>query len=167
MSPWVLLALIPLGAILFRIRGGWLRLPSTTLGRAVWSVGMTVLPVAVTLNWWLLLLAPALFAGCVLPWWKSIDMGRMEGDLWVDAALQTARGVLWVLPAALLLAWLYQLAAVPLVVAGLLCAIAYELGWRTPSDVRHFTKGAELGEVYFGGLIGLGLASTILIGVMS
>jgi len=153
-----------LGALLFRVRGGLFRLPSTTLGRAVWSVGMTVPIVGVTLNWWLLLLAPLLFAGCVLPWWKSIDMGRNEGSYWVDVAFQTARGVCWVLPAVALMGWQYGfIAAAPLLIAGLLCAPAYELGWRTPSTIPGLTRGSEVGEVYFGFLIGLGLALTLVL----
>jgi hypothetical protein len=160
----ILLSMIPLGAILFRIRGGWLNLPSTTVGRMVWSVGMTVLPVAATMNWWLLLLAPALFLGCILPWWKSIDMGRNEGRLIIDAALQTARGILWVLPAVALLYWQYEWAALAALIPGLLCAAAYEAGWRIPSEVPHFSRGAELGEVIFGAMIGAGLASAIIAG---
>lgn len=161
-SPWFALLLIPLGAVLFRIRGGWLSLPSTTLGRAVWSVGMTLIPAAIT--WRLVVLAPALFLGCVLPWWQSIDMGRNEGTLARDAVFHTLRGALWVLPASAAGWWALGPWTLLVMIPGLLCAGWYELGWRTPSSVKHFTRGSELGEVYFGAAIGFGLALAILLG---
>lgn len=160
---WLSLTLIPLGGILFRIRGGLLRLPSTTLGRLVWSIGMSIIPVSITLDWRLAILPVALFVGCVFPWWGSIDMGRDKGSWLIDAALQTARGVLWVLPAACLLVWTHGWLAGGIVAAtGLLCAPLYELGWRTRSKVRGFAQGSEIGEVYFGAAIGAGLAAAII-----
>jgi hypothetical protein len=159
-SPWFSLILPLLGAVLFRIRGGWLNLGSSTGGRAVWAVGMTIIPALIT--WKLAVLAPALFAGAVLGWWKSIDMGRNEGSWIQDAVLQEARGILWVLPAAAAAAWALGWWAVAVGISGVLCAPAYELGWRTPSTARNFTRGSELGELYFGACIGIGLAVAIL-----
>lgn len=162
-SDWYALALIPLGALLFRIRGGWLDLPSTTLGRAVWSVGMTIIPAAIT--WRLAVLAPALFLGCVLPWWKSIDMGRNEGTLLEDALWHTLRGFLWVLPAVVAGWWAIGAWSSLLLIPGGACAGLYELGWWTPSSVKDFTRGSEMGEVYFGASIGAALALAIILGV--
>lgn len=160
---WLAPLLVPAGAILFRVRGGLWDLGSTTLGRAIWAVGMTALAVAASFDWWLLLLAPALFVGCVLPWWGSIDMARNEGAWLVDAVLQTARGVLWVLPAGAVLWWAAGwLPAALAVLPGLICAACYEAGWRIPSRTRGFARGAELGEVLFGAAIGAGLMAALL-----
>lgn len=156
-------ALVPVGAILFRIRGGLFDLGSTTVGRLIWSVGMAMLVVIASVDWRAIALAPALFVGCVLPWWGSIDMGRNEGSRALDALLQTARGVLWVIPAVGVILWIDgRLGAALVAVSGLLCAPAYELGWRIPSRVRGFAQGAELGEVFFGAAIGAGLAAALL-----
>lgn len=156
------LALPLLGALLFRIRGGWLSLPSTTLGRLAWSCGMALGVAGATLDAWALALAPALFVGCVLPWWGSLDLGRNEGEAWRDALVMTARGVLWVLPAAGLVAWWRGWPAVGLVVAGLACAPAYALAWRIPSNAPGFARGPELGEVIFGAAIGAALGLVVI-----
>lgn len=157
-------ASLPLaGALLFRVRGGWLALPSTTLGRCAWSIPMAGLATLASGDWWLLGLAPLLFIGCVLPWWGTIDLARMEGRYWRDVAVMTARGLLWVAPALPLLAWRDGWSSVALALAGLACAGLYELGWRTPSSVPGFARGAELGEVYFGAAIGAGLALAIAV----
>lgn len=162
MRALALAALPLLGAVLFRIRGGWLGLPSTTLGRLAWSCGMTAGVVALSLDWWLLGLAPALFVGCVLPWWDSIDLGRNEGNAWRDGLVMTARGLAWVAPAAALLAWREGWPALGLVAAGLACWPAYALAWRVPSAVPGFARGPELGEVAFGFLIGAAFALAVL-----
>lgn len=153
------LAALPIaGALLFRIRGGWLQLPSTTLGRVAWSAPMAALAALASADWWLLGLGPLLFLGCVLPWWQTIDLARNEGRFWRDFIVMTGRGVLWVAPAFPLLFWREGWASLFVLAAGLSCAALYELGWRTPSNVRAFARGSELGEAYFGAAIGAGLA---------
>lgn len=156
------LALPVLGALLFRIRGGWLALPSTTAGRLAWSLGMGLAVLAARPDPWLALLVPALFAGCVLPWFGTIDLGRNEGTALRDGLVMTGRGLAWIAPAAAVLAWREGWQAAGVVVAGLACWPAYALAWRVPSRVPGFARGAELGEVFFGALIGAGLALAVL-----
>ena len=94
----------------------------------------------------------AAWLGCLPPWWGSLDLGRQYGGFWQDFALHTLRGLVWTAPMALVVwhvggAWWW------LVLAGLLCGVAYEAANRARP-----TRGTETGEVVFGALIGAGLA---------
>ncbi|MBR0653068.1 hypothetical protein GXW78_25655 [Roseomonas terrae] len=129
---------------------------ATTARVVAWAVPLALLAWLVTpLPWgWSLALAAALWLGCLPGWWGSIDLGRNEGGWSRDAALHTARGVLWGAPAAVVLwlaggGWWWPL------VAGLTCAPAYEIGWRLrPAGDPRRPAATELGELLFGAALG-------------
>lgn len=96
------------------------------------------------------------WVGCLAPWFKSIDLGRREGEFWTDFKMHTIRGMMWVYPAAIIIqmdggdGWIVAL-------TGLTCAPVYELGYRIKE-----TKGTEIGEALFGTCIALGLIGASL-----
>lgn len=147
------------GAILFRVRGGmWLGHAPHWLTRGLWSVSMAIIVGVATDNIVACAVTfPAFFLGTVLPWWHSIDLGRIEGNTASDYALNAIRGwcftalsggVLWYLA----LPW--QIGFV-----GLACPLCYTLGWLIPSRVQNLQKGPELGEAIFGAVLGAAFAS--------
>jgi len=152
---------IVLGAMLFRMRGaaGFQRITGRgkTTADAAWSCAMAAITVPDPLG--MLAIAAALWVGGRPGWWQSITLGRSEADgslaeQWVR---HTARGVLWTAPAALVAAWLGA-SPWPLLVPGLLCAPAYEAGWRLTG--RFSIGGTEWGELFFGAAIGAALVVT-------
>lgn len=157
--------LILVGAVGFRIRGGLLgdygSSVGTTVSRIIYSVGLAVVITLLSGNWWLGLLAPALFLGCVLPWWQSIDMARDKGKWSTDFVLQSARGLLFTLPAGAVLWWLGYEWWPGLV--GLSAGFLYEIGWRIPSKVKGLERGSPIGEALLGAVIGGSLAAVTYI----
>lgn len=149
---WAVAAMTLLGAALFRLRGDAI-VGSTTAGRLLWSCGMAAGLAVVAFAWWPLILALALFVGCLFPWWGSIDMGRNDGTWLKDAALQAIRGVLWVVPAAVVTT--HFAGAWWVVLVGLTAVPFYEIGWRLPLGSW---RGSPAGEILFGGAIGATLA---------
>jgi hypothetical protein len=155
-----------IGAVLFRIRGGLLgdfgiRGVGTVASRGIYAVGLALATAALMGDYRLALLAPALFVGCVLPWWKSIDIGTNEGNPWRDALLTSLRGILFTLPAGVVLWWLGYQWWPGLV--GILAGPLYALGWQVPSKVRGFERGSAIGEALLGAIIGgsIGYAARI------
>jgi hypothetical protein len=68
-----------------------------------------------------------------------------------------SRGLVWTLPAALVV-WQFDIGnAIALLIVGLACPLFYELGYRTPSKIPYLRQGPEVGEVLFGAAIGLAL----------
>lgn len=166
-----------LGAILFRIRGGafgdeirkyiYKGYGATTSRLVVWSLPMTFLlffsqPYHI---WWVyLLFFLAMYLGTIIGWWRSIDMGRVEGKWLPDFIFQTLRGVLWTLPAAAVMFYVGSISTmISLLIAGALCGVLYELGWRVklPKSIAEskfdLRTGPELGELFFGAAIGLAI----------
>lgn len=140
-------------ALWFRIRGGLIPLGSSTAARLVFALAMTY---PVIYDWRLAALAPAWYLGSVLAWYKSIDMGRIEGTWLWDASKISLRGITWtILPVGVFYFFGYE--AWSLVLAGFLCPLAYELGWRIPSKIKGLRQGPELSEVIFGSFLGLGM----------
>lgn len=152
-----------LGAGLF-----WLRGSATfeqvvgrgkTTADTMWALGLAV-PTALYIPWYYAggLLA-ALFLGGRAPWWKSIDMGRNQSyydntTYMQDIVMQTIRGVLWVLPAAILLWFISGWYTLMLMAAGLMAGPAYELGWQlNPQNYRR-PHATEIGELVFGACVG-------------
>jgi hypothetical protein len=149
------------GALLFRMRGAALFQRITgrgkTTGDAVYAAGLAAIAMP---GWWqALALAVALWLGGRLGWWRTLTLGRNpeDGPVWQQWLLHTARGVLWTAPAAAL-AWWLGCSPFALLLAGLLCAPAYEAGWRL--DGRGGLGGTEWGECFFGAAIGLALVFT-------
>ena len=144
-----------LAAILFRVRGGmWFGDSPHWFTRGMWSVGMGVIVFLSSLNMKAgVYVMPAFFVGTVLPWWGTIDLGRIEGRKDRDYALNSLRGLCFTLPAGAVLWWLGLPWYAGLV--GLLCPICYEAGWRINSQIKDLRQGPELGELIFGALVGL------------
>lgn len=150
-----------IGAAGFWLRGAALFARATgrgaTTARVVaWAVPLALLCWAATPlpGCWALALAVALWLGSLPGWWGSIDLGRNDGWWARDAALHTARGVLWGAPAAVVL-WLAGGAWWWPVLAGLACAPAYEIGWRLrPVGDARRPAATEIGEILFGAAMG-------------
>lgn len=156
-----------IGAVLFRVRGGLLGdygilgNGTTGISRIIYAASLAAFIVLLTWNLWLAALAPALFVGCVLPWWGSIDMARDKGKWFRDFILQSARGLLFTLPAGVVLWWLGYEWWPGLV--GLSAGLLYELGWCIPSKVKGLETGSPIGEALLGAVIGGSLAAVTYI----
>lgn len=143
------------GGLLFRMRGAAIFERLTGRGKttadAVYAAGLAL--VAAPVGVLAAALAVALWIGGRPGWWRSLTLGRNpeDGPAWRQWALHTARGVVWTAPAAVL-AWWLGASPVPLLVAGLLCGVAYEAGWRLAG--RWGLGGTEWGECFFGAAIG-------------
>jgi len=158
-----------LGALLYRIRGGWLPTGRTQLARMIWCVPTGALV------WWLLpggpwwagpAVALAAFAGLLIAHGRRFDLGRANGRRGEDAAhmacIGIARLLLILSPVALVggpaaLWWAY---------GGVLHAVAYWIGWCLPTRRdwarRWWVPAAEpiaYGEVLWGGVQWLMIAA--------
>ncbi len=102
-----------------------------------------------------------MFAGLVMGWLKSADIGRdRDRPRLIEAVIMTARGLLMTAPAGAALWWLgYGPWFIP---AGCALGLLYELGHRTPSRLPNLNQGMEMGEVYNGAWLwfALGLVVT-------
>ncbi len=163
-----------IGASGFRLRGDaafqrWTGRGATTARLVCWALPMGGLawvaghpPVTAVL------LGLGLFLGCLPPWWRSLTLGRnaADGGALGQYARHAARGLLWAAPAAALLAvdygagaWLVG-ASIPrailasgapvLLLGGLSCVPAYELGWRLRPAGSVRPGATEVGEGIFG-----------------
>ena len=88
--------------VFWRIRGGWLSLPSSQLGRLVPATffGLVLHQVGVA-PWHALIAGLALWLGTVFPWAQWMDMGRVEDN--DDEVGMTGRGMVLFLPFVLVL----------------------------------------------------------------
>lgn len=170
------------GALAFRIRGGMLGDRWGVRGqasRAIYAALMAGIVMCSGNPWpvddWRLALfglalVAAYFAGAAL-WgtFHSIDAGRVDGDARTEFWLNAARGALYALPPAIVLAALrlahdgapnaWAAGLMPLF--GLLQSISYEVSWRLRPVER---KPTELAEVLTGAALGLGGASAAAFG---
>lgn len=150
------IAFVIAGALAWRIRGGWLGLPSTTLGRLVPSVlyGGFAYWLGVPLLFSIALI-PSLWIGLIWPWAQWMDMGHVRED--DDLIGMTGRGFLiTVLPGLLL--WNPALVA-----AGGLMGPIYWAAWYSASGSvssaprfqwNSFIDGpTAIGELVTGGMI--------------
>lgn len=162
LSGWpVGLCFLLLGALCFRIRGSALwdlyTRTGTTGGRMQYAILMAIACMLLQRDWLLALMVPALFLGCVPPWFAD---GMVPLTVRRFAA-NAARGVLWLLPAAGLLWWLDYPGWVDIAVAGAASAPLYWFAWHLPCPlVLHrghvvIGPGTELGEALYGAWIGL------------
>lgn len=150
---------IALGAAGFWLRGAaWFAQitgrGATTARLAAWALPMGLASALLTEWYNAVAIAAGLYLGTLAGWWGSLDLGRREGEWLRDFVLHTARGLLWTLPAAIVcaVAALDIANAVPLIAAGLLCGVLYEVGWRA-----YPPRATEIGEAAFGGAIGAAL----------
>lgn len=160
----MILISILVGAVAFRLRGSDLVhvTPIPMEGRVIWSVAMAAL--AFWLAGWderMLILAPAFFLGAVPGWKSTIDLGRVEGSRFRDALVMVVRGLVWTLPAGAVLWFFGPPASWTFGLAGLLCPLLYEIGWRVPLRIPHLRQGPELGELLFGAWLGATLALSV------
>ena len=155
MIPWQILFL----ALANRCRGGLINVPSGELGRMFWAIPFAVTDFLVRYNqdlWVNLCYGASLFVGgftgASLAAWGKYDT---KPNNW-DALKLTYQGLIFVLPVSVICAafTLYFLAA-SVLLSGLAIAPCYALGWKIPSKIKGFEQGTPLGEVLFGGAIGL------------
>lgn len=164
------------GGLGFRVRGGlWgekIGWGATTARIVAWSVPMTILtffalsinPVWQVSYYFIPVFVVAWWLGTILGWWKSIDMGRNEGEWLQDFILQTARGIFWVLPVTALLFVLhgFTLSLLILLLGGLSCGVCYEAGWRL-ANKNSAMGGSEYGEIIFGAAVGIATSLAIIL----
>ena len=152
------------GALLFRIRGGLggRKLGTdTTEARAIFALGMGLTGWWLGRDSWLLLLLSAWFLSCLPGWFGALGLGH-DGTSWAaDAGWLLLRGLMWAAAPALVL-WWCGFSPWPLIAAGALCPLAYEVGYRIPLKITGLTQGPEIGEATFGALLGAGMAWGIL-----
>ncbi len=122
----------------WRIRGGWLSLPSTQLARMVPVVVGTVgavwfFPDAWTMWVW----GVSLYLGMIWPWAQWMDMGRVaEND---DFIGMSGRGMILTAPAGLLM--YFHGMGIIMLVGGFFMGLIYWISWK----VRLNTVGGEVG----------------------
>jgi len=162
-----ILILAAIGAALFRLRGSEVFECITGRGKttadAVYAVGLALLFTS-SMPWWgVPALALALWLGGRPGWWKSLSLGRNPADGPVRAQFirHALRGIVWTAPAAAV-AFALGASPVPLILAGATCALVYEVGYRLSERGGVFDRfgGTEWGELFFGAMIGVGLALT-------
>jgi hypothetical protein len=160
-----------LGAVLFRIRGGWqpfgLRMPGTTAGRLAWALpmgGVAALAAGDVLG---LLAGPLLWASVVPGWGSYMDLGRgdkpdneslrrlvrltrlPDGSFWYDFVGLALRGLVLTAPAGIALSFLASMGWA-LIPAGIAMAPLYWLGWKL--------GGTEPAEFLYGAWVGAAIA---------
>lgn len=173
--PLLLPIALLIGASGFRLRGDaafqrWTGSGATTARLVCWALPMGGLawvaghPLVTAV-----LIGLGLFLGCLPPWWRSLTLGRnpADGGKLGQYLRHAGRGLLWTVPAAVLLALDYGAGAwflgvsIPhaimssgahvLLLGGLACVPAYELGWRVRPYGNLLRPGAtEVGESIFG-----------------
>lgn len=145
----------------FRLRGDaaferWTGRGATTARIVCWAIPCGLVAWGLYGLWYVgLAMGVAAFLGAILGWWQSLDLGRVEGTWLNDFAMHTLRGVLWTLPMAGV-AFLGAGSPWPLLVAGALCGVVYEIGWRFKA------RQTEIAEAIFGGVIGVALVASAL-----
>jgi hypothetical protein len=149
----------------FRIRGGlWgeqIGWGATTARIVAWAIPVALLCWAwYGFVWWIAIaVGVTAWLGTTFGWFGALDMGRMQ-DTWIrDFLVMTAVGFTRMAVVAPVL-WFagFPVAAMAMCVAGATCGVVYELGWRTPSEIPGFTQGPEVGEFYYGIMVGLAIA---------
>lgn len=148
---------------LWRIRGGaWetlLRLPPGTTRARLATATLMAAPLML-LTWWAPAFAAAIFVGMAMAGWgHAMDIGRVAGTRWGDAAWMSAWGVVAVLPAAVVAGFIGGVAW-PLLAAGVLFGPVYALAWHLPRllNIPDFAIGpTEWAEFGCGAAIGAAL----------
>lgn len=152
------------GAFGFRIRGDeivgkLLGGPSTNVGRLIWALSISGMA-AILYGPMALFLIPAFFVGAIPGWFDSIDMGRNENSFERDFYVMMFRGVLFTMPAGIVL---HFLGFNPMLFAwsGVLCPLIYSICWLIPIKNRWVGQGTPLAETVFGAYVGSMLALTM------
>ncbi len=158
----------------YRLRGSvlWSRWTGRGVGTArlfVWGGACGIVTalhaVLVPMPWWLpFAVWLGAFAGSTLPQWKSIDIGRMEGNAFVDTVVQSARGALS-LGLVSLAFWFAGFNPWITVVAGAVAGPVYAAMWavRPTTGNPELNEPAEFGELLSGAIVGSALSATLLL----
>ncbi|MFC3674646.1 hypothetical protein [Ferrovibrio xuzhouensis] len=165
------LGFILLGAVTFRLRGSGLwdavTGTGTTGGRLQYATLLGLAGMAYGADWRLLALVPALFLGCLPPWF---DDGLVPAG--VERAIANAvRGLLWLYPSACVFALTGYDCGRFVGLAGLASAPLYMAAWALPMRPVVWRgevvigRGTELAELLFGGWIGLCIWWAVTAGV--
>jgi hypothetical protein len=110
-----------------------------------------------TLPWWhYVAISAAFYLGSVAPWWRSLDMGRISGDVAGAVARHTARGVVWTGPAAAVLGGRGIGQGLWLIAAGLACGAIYFVSSRLQPS--RSTENAEW-------VFGIAIAAALIAGL--
>lgn len=149
-----------IGALGFRLRGSalfeqWTGRGATTARVVCWAIPVAILSLVNVPVLYAPLIGLAIFLGAVPGWYGSLDLGRDDGNATKDYVIMTVRGFVWTAPAAYVMSMFSIESAIALVIAGLMCPLAYTAGWYIPSKVNHARQGAEVGELIFGALVGM------------
>lgn len=153
-----------IGAVGFRLRGSAIfeeitGRGATTARIVCWAIPMGLVSLYHVPWEWAWAISLGLFLGACPGWYHCTDLGRDDGKVVRDYVIMTIRGLVWTLPAALVMAYFNTNASSAMMIAGLLCPLAYTIGWKIPSKIKGLHQGPELGEFIFGGMVG---ASVIL-----
>lgn len=149
-----------IGALGFRLRGSalfeqWTGRGATTARIVCWAIPIAILSLVNVPILYAPLIGLAIFLGAIPGWYGSLDLGRDDGHATKDYVIMTVRGLAWTAPAAYVMSMFSIESAVALVIAGLMCPLAYTAGWYIPSRVNHARQGPEVGELIFGSLVGM------------
>lgn len=169
--------IILLTGLASRIRGGWLREYTPFIpGNVFWGVYILGLTGFLTLSYWSI--AAGVLAWATFQWFghgKWFTMGRNTNQVITDEGYGTrliakiaglnsfkadmiGMSLIGIFRTSWALIFVAQghIMFLPIFFSGALQGVAYELGWRTPSKVKGFWQGTEMGELYFGLFVGLG-----------
>ncbi len=130
-------AFVLLMGVAWRVRGGWLALPSTNLARSVPVVLMSAGAYGFSQDLLMLATGPLLFLGMIWPWAQWMDMGNVEEN--DDFVGMSGRGLLLTYPLGLL----FYFTGYGIIVSagGILMGLIYWLSWKAKLD----TPGGEVG----------------------
>lgn len=147
-------------ALAWRIRGGYLGLPSSTLGRIVPATLLAGLAYWFTQDYWMALVMPLMWAGTALPWAQWMQVRNSD-----EITGMTGRGLILTLPVGL---FLYVMGyEIIFMLSGVTFGIIYVLSWKLFSNIRlgGFIDGAtSVGELLTGAMLGTALIGTLLLG---
>lgn len=157
-------------AVAFRLRGSelwdvWTH-TGTIGGRVLWAVCVSFCLFVTGCSIWSLAVVPILFLSAVPGWPQSIDLGSNEGTWMRDFWMMAARGLLFTLPAGLLLSIFHSPWFLIFGFSGFLAGVMYTLGSKIPFKIKHLEQGPALGEALFGGLVGLSIATSAFLEVL-
>lgn len=155
----------------FRIRGGlWgdkIGWGATTARIVAWAIPVALVCWAWYAFAWYIAVAVGVMAwvGTTWGWFGALDMGRNDHAWLRDFLVMSVVGFARMAVIAPVLVYVgLPMAALSICIAGALCGVLYELGWRTPSTKPGFYQGPEVGEFYYGSAVGLAIALAALVG---
>jgi hypothetical protein len=125
-------------------------------------------------TWWVAaFLILAIWAGTTIPLFGGLGMGRSGNDYWQDFGGMTAHGALGMSILMIPAPWLH-INWLPLWLAGLSISPLYTVGWSLTHQLPNGSRevawlpyslkgGSEVGEVLWGGAVGIGTALAVML----